>query len=154
LTQSTPSEISTQFIPGIHHAIISEYQTTKEYSQIRKNKNPMRRVLLVATGSLFGKGVENLLIQEQSLEFMGCESDVVKAIEMIKVSKPDVVIVEKDILATDLGHTLRNLLWSCMKLKVIELDPADECISVHSSQQKLVKKVKDLVDVIEQSDSA
>jgi chemotaxis response regulator CheB len=113
----------------------------------------MRRVLLVATSSLFGKGVENLLIQEPCLEFLGCENDVIKAIERVRNVKPDVVIVEKDILSTDCGQTLRNMLWSCTKLKVIELDPADESIHIHSNQLKVVKRVQDLVDVIDHIES-
>ena len=113
----------------------------------------MKRVLLIATQSLFGRGVENLLHQEDNLEFIGCESNVDSALQYVENQELDVVLIEQGILDTQLGHPLQCLLRSRPNLKVIELNPADETICIYSSQHKTVKKVRDLVDVIEQQES-
>jgi DNA-binding NarL/FixJ family response regulator len=111
----------------------------------------MKRVLLIATQSLFGLGVENLLHQEDNLEIIGCESDVDSAMQRVENQELDVVLIELGILETQLGHPLQDLLRSQPNLTVIELNPEDESICIYSSQHKTVKKVRDLVEAIEQS---
>lgn len=111
----------------------------------------MKRVLLVASCTLFGRGVENLLRQEPGLEVLVCEADVSRAIERVKELKPDVVIIEHRTPATDLGNALRRMLRACEKLKIIELDSEDDTISIYSGRQQVIKQVQDLVSAIEQS---
>jgi DNA-binding NarL/FixJ family response regulator len=113
----------------------------------------MKRVLLIATKSLFGRGVENLLHQEDNLELIGCESNVDSAMQRIENQEFDVVLIEKSILDSQLGHPLQCLLRSRPNLKVIELDPSDETICIYSSEYKTVKKVRDLVEVIDNSEN-
>ena len=107
--------------------------------------------MLVASRTLFSRGVENLLRQEPSLEVLVCEADVSRAAERVKELKPDVVIVEHRKPATDLGNALRRMLRTCEKLKIIELDSNDDTISIYSGRQRVIKQVQDLVEVIEQS---
>ncbi len=93
--------------------------------------------------------MENLLQQEKCLEFLGRVIDVSRAIERVKDLKPDVLIIQKSIVETDLGQTLRYMLRSCERIKFIELDPDDETIRTHSSRQQITKHVQDLVETIE-----
>jgi chemotaxis response regulator CheB len=111
----------------------------------------MKRVLLITSCTLFGRGVENLLRQEPGLEVMVCKADVSLAIEQVKELKPDVVIIEHRKPATDLGNALRRMLKACEKLKIIELDAEDNAISIYSGRQQVVKQVQDLVEVIEET---
>jgi len=111
----------------------------------------MKRVLLVASGKLFGRGVENLLRQQPGLEVWGCEADISRVTERVKALQPDVVIIERRKPSTDDGHTLRCMLLACEQLKVIELDPQDDTIWIHSSRQQVFKQVQDLVKAIEQT---
>ena len=100
------------------------------------------------TSTLFGRGVENLLQQEKCLEFLGRVIDVSKVIERVKDLKPDVLIIEKSIVETDLGLTLRYMLRSCDRIRIIELDPEDETICIYSSRRQVIKQVQDLVEII------
>ena len=111
----------------------------------------MKRVLVIASTSLFGQGVENLLRQEPSLEVWACEADMSRAIERVKALQPDVVIIEYPKPATDPEHALRQMLRVGDQLKVIELDPEDDTIWIYSSHQQVFKQVQDLVEAIEQS---
>ncbi|MCJ7550175.1 MAG: hypothetical protein MUQ30_10900 [Anaerolineae bacterium] len=111
----------------------------------------MKRVLLVASGTLFGRGVENLLRQQPGLEVWVCEADMSRATERVKALQPDVVIIERRKPATDLAHALRCMLPACEQFKVIELDPEDDTIWIHSSRQQVFKQVQDLVEAIEQT---
>jgi chemotaxis response regulator CheB len=111
----------------------------------------MKRVLLIASSTLFGRGVENLLRQEPGLEVVGCEVDVSKVIERVRELKPDVVIIERNKTVNDAGNTLGSMLRVCKKLKVIEMDSEDDTISIYSGQQQVIKHVQDLVTVIEAS---
>jgi DNA-binding NarL/FixJ family response regulator len=109
----------------------------------------MKRVLLLTSGTLFGRGVENLLRQQPGLEIWVCEADESRAIESVKALKPDVVITVNRIPPTNPKNTLRSMLQACEKLKIIELDQEDENICIYSSQQQLIKQIQDLVEVIE-----
>jgi chemotaxis response regulator CheB len=111
----------------------------------------MKRVLLIASSTLFGRGVEDLLRQEPGLEVWGCRADVSRAVERVRALQPDVVIIERPNPSTDLGHTLRRVLRACEQLKVIELDPEDDTIWIYSSRQQVFEQVQDLVEAIEQS---
>jgi chemotaxis response regulator CheB len=109
----------------------------------------MKRVLLIASSTLFGRGVENLLQQEEGLDFLGCEVDVNQAMERVKTLKPDVVILERSQAVAELGNVLERILHMFDHLKVIELDPKDDNICIYSGQQQVVKQVQDLLKAIE-----
>ena len=108
----------------------------------------MKRVLLIATSTLFGRGIEILLRQVKSLEYLGLETEEDKVIPRIEKQKPDVVIIEKSISESDFGKSLRQILWSSANLRVIELDLETDTISIHSCSEQLVKQVDDLVQAI------
>ena len=108
----------------------------------------MKRVLLIATSTLFGRGVEHLLLQEPDLEFLGCETDLSRSLERVRALKPDVVIIVNERDANDLGDTLRTALQACGQIRVIELDPEDNAIGIYSGKQQVIKQVQDLVEAI------
>jgi DNA-binding NarL/FixJ family response regulator len=113
----------------------------------------MRRVLLIARRTLFGRGVENLLRQAPGLEVWVCAADEGEALARIEALQPDVVVLEHQEPATDAGHALKHILRANEQLKVIELDPQDDTIWIYSTQQQVFRQVADLVAAIEDTAS-
>jgi DNA-binding NarL/FixJ family response regulator len=111
-------------------------------------RRAIKRVLLIAANTLFGRGVESLLRHEPGLEFLGCETDVSRSAERVQTAKPDVVIIVNESTTSDLGATLRNSLEACGHIRVIELNPDNNAISVYSGQRQIIRQVGDLVEAI------
>jgi DNA-binding NarL/FixJ family response regulator len=111
----------------------------------------MMRVLIVSSSPLFSQGVESLLRQESSLEVMGREVDVDKAMERIRELKPDVVIVDSGDPACGPTPAVMRILREGVGAKVIGLNLQNNTICIYRGEQRVVKEVKDLVEAIEPS---
>ncbi len=109
----------------------------------------MQRVLLIASSTLFSRGLERLLQQEPSLDFLGCEHDLGRAGGRIEALRPDVVIVVKGEMADDLGDTLRAASQRGGQIQVVEVDPEDNAVSIYSGRREVIGRMQDLVTAIE-----
>ena len=114
----------------------------------------MKRIFILSSHPLFGRGVESLLRQETGLEIVGRETDVDKAIERIEELQPDVVIVDSADPAGDSTLVALHILREGVGTKVIGLNLQDNTIGIYRGEQRVVKGVKDLVEAIEQPAAA
>ena len=104
----------------------------------------MKRVLIVSSHPLFGRGVESLLRQETRLDIVGWEADIDKAVERIRELQPDVVILDSGDPTPEVLRILREGLGT----KVIGLNLQDSTMCVYRGEQRVVKRIEDLVEAI------
>ncbi len=117
---------------------------------IQKEAGAMKRIFILSSHLLFGRGVESLLHQETGLEIVGRETDVDKAIERIKELQPDVVIVDSADPAGDPTPAVMRILREEVGTKVIGLNLQDNIVCIYRGEQRVIQGVKDLVEAIEQ----
>ncbi len=110
----------------------------------------MNRVIMLFSHPLFGLGVESLLRQEVGLEIVGRERDTDRAIELIKECRPDVVILDGADPACDPMSVVGRVLSEGAGTRVITLNLQDNTMCVYRGEQRVVKKVEDLVQAIKQ----
>jgi len=104
----------------------------------------MKRVLILSSHPLFGRGVESLLCRETGLEIVGWETEVDKAVEHIRELQPDVVIIDSGDLAPEVLGILREGVGT----KVIGLNLQDSTMCIYRGEQRVVKRIEDLVEAI------
>jgi len=109
----------------------------------------MKRIFIIAGHALLGQGVESLLGREASLEIVGQETDVDKAIERIRELQPDVVIVEDGDPAFDPASFITRIVKEGLGVKVIGLNLDGNTIYIYRGEQQVIKEVEDLVKAIE-----
>jgi len=107
----------------------------------------MKRIFMLSSHPLFSQGVESLLRQETGLEIVGRETNVDKASERIKELRPDVVILDSADLCDPMPVVMR-ILREGVGTKVIGLNLKDNTMHVYRGEQRVVKQVEDLVEVI------
>ncbi|NIN95376.1 MAG: hypothetical protein GTO49_10435 [Anaerolineae bacterium] len=109
-----------------------------------------RRIFVLCKNLLFCRALETLIAAEE-IEVVGIETDGSRAMENIKLLKPEIVVVEtggEDIL---LDNFLPYLLRESPGSKVVGLSLAQNEIDVYYGHQRLVRKAEDLVKVISES---
>jgi len=108
----------------------------------------MKRIFMLSSHPLFSQGVESLLRRETGLEIVGREADADKALERIKELRPDVVILDSADLCDPMPVVMR-IFREGVGAKVISLNLKDNTMHVYRGEQRVVKEVHDLVEVIE-----
>lgn len=108
----------------------------------------MERVFLLSGHSLFGRGVEALLRGEAELEIVGRETNVETAIELIKQLQPDAVVVDSNDREVDLKPVVMRILEKTQGTKIIGLNLEDNTLQVYRGEQRIAKRVEDLVEAI------
>jgi len=108
------------------------------------------RVLLVSEPSLFAEAVEGLLRQEQGLEIVGLETDPEQAVERIKESHPDVVILTDGEAATELEAELLHLVREGFPMRIVEVDRATNTLCIYCGERQSIREVRNLVEAVEQ----
>jgi DNA-binding NarL/FixJ family response regulator len=111
----------------------------------------MKRVFILSSHPLFGRGVESLLCRETGLEIVGWETDVDNAIRRIRELQPDVVILDNADPACDPTPAVMRILREGVGTKVIGLNLQDNTMCIYRGEQRVVKEVTDLVEAIEPS---
>jgi DNA-binding NarL/FixJ family response regulator len=109
---------------------------------------PRARVLVVSGLSLFGEGIEGLLRQEPGLEIVALETDPAQAIERIKETHPDVVVLTDAEAATGLGLELLGMVSEGFHMRLVEVHRATNTLCVYSGEQQPIREVGDLVDAV------
>ena len=104
----------------------------------------MKRVFILSSHPLFGRGVESLLCRETGLEIVGWDTDVDKAVERIRELQPDVVILDSGDPAPEVLGILREGLAT----KVIGLNLQDNTMCIYRGEQRVVKCIEELVEAI------
>jgi len=107
----------------------------------------MQRILIVENESLLGAGIEHLLAGEADLNVVGiARADEAVLLEKIKLSQPDVVILDE---ATCLTNAMKLLahLQDCPKLRVIVVSANDNVVQIFDKQQVLVNQTTDLASL-------
>jgi DNA-binding NarL/FixJ family response regulator len=108
----------------------------------------MKRVFIISSHPLFGRGIESLLCQETGVEILGWETDPDVAVERIKELWPDVVIVDCDDPGSSLTPGVICVLKERLGLRVIGLSLKENRISIYYGEQRIVREVKDLIEAL------
>jgi chemotaxis response regulator CheB len=108
----------------------------------------MKRVFLISDQSLFGSGIESLLVQNTSIEIIGLENDLNVGVEFIKRHKPNVVIINCENPELDIGATLVSVLQEQLGICVVCLELKGNQMYVYRGEQKQVHHLEDLFEVI------
>jgi chemotaxis response regulator CheB len=106
------------------------------------------RVLILSDRSLFGEGIEGLLRQEPGLEIVGLDTDPGKAMQCIRETRPDVVILTDGEAATGIGFELLRLVREGFPMRIVELDLATNSLCIYCGEQETVTEVRDLADAV------
>jgi DNA-binding NarL/FixJ family response regulator len=107
-----------------------------------------RRVLIMDENSLFGDGVEQLLMRHNSIELVGAVSadfDVITTI--VENSSADVLIIN-ELLTKTHAQLIWQLLKTCPKLQIIVLSLEDNQLSVLNNTEVTVTTSADLIATI------
>ncbi len=108
----------------------------------------MPRVFLVCAHAVLTSGVEALLRQEPTVQFLGCEADPGRALEQIRALSPDVVIaVSAQPLAEPL-RTVLSLMAEGRDARVIGLSLADNAACICLCEHRLLASPEDLLAMI------
>ncbi len=109
-------------------------------------------VVILSDKSLFIEGVASRLqqyLQQMTIQFIDPrQPDVItKLIE----AQPSIVLIDSTGSKKAQWCSLHNLIFLLPSLKIIHLDLQQKQVQVITSKQYLVKEVRDLLGVIEQS---
>lgn len=113
----------------------------------------MNSVFLLTSGTVFGNGLECLLRRERGVALVGQETDQAKAIGRIRDLRPDVVIVERDNSDCDSNLALGHLLKAHGVPTIISLSLDSNWMITNCGEQRIVKRVEDLMDMIKASEA-
>ena len=109
----------------------------------------MKRVFILSSHPLFGKGIESLLQWEDGLTIVGHEINPDRAMEQIKALQPDVVIVDCDDAEADQALTIMRLFRQGARPCVIGLNLSDNTISIYHGEQRSVQDVGDFIAAVQ-----
>jgi len=109
----------------------------------------MKRVFIFSNPSLFGQGIEGLLCQESGLDILGWETDLEKAVRRIKEIRPGVVILAGEEGTSDSATAVMRILKEGRGTLVVEVDLETHILHIYGEGRRLVREVKDLMDVIQ-----
>lgn len=108
----------------------------------------MKKVCILSRHALFCKGIEALLSQEAGLEITNWGTDYESVIERIKQYSPDVVIVDSDDLAVDIGPAVIYMLREQLGFCVIGVSLRDNRYSICRGENKEIVHLDDLLKAI------
>ncbi len=107
------------------------------------------RVFILASQSLFAKGVQSLLSGQASIEVVGVASIGPDAFAQAQATDPDVVIIEAG--GDEQSHVVAQVLDAVPEAKVIGLSLEDNRIHTYYQQMKQGRCVEDLFEAIRES---
>ncbi len=108
----------------------------------------MKRLFILSQQSMFGLGIETLLSQNADIEIVGRSTDLNSSLECIKNRRPDIVIVNCDDPEPGLTAVMMDLLRDRLGICVIGLSLQDNQISIFRGENKQVRQVEDLFEVL------
>ena len=114
----------------------------------------MKRIFIVSSHPMFGRGVETLLRKQPGIELVGRDTDVKRAVESIKALRPDVTILDYEATSSDWEYFITSILRERIGCRVIGLNLENNTIFVHRTNKCVVQDVSDLMNVIEDDSSA
>ena len=109
----------------------------------------MTRVFIFCQNALFGEGVANVLRQDARFQIVGSETNEVEGIHQIHALQPDVVIIDGDDPAGDLGPALASILRQSTQASVIGLNLEFNTMCMYHGERRAILRVQDLMEAIE-----
>lgn len=114
----------------------------------------MKKVAVILSEYLIGKGVKSLLSQDTdlivtSIPYNGDEDDGV--IQHIESHEPSVVIIDESLLHENLGNLLFSQLLDFPKLRVLVLSVRDNRVNIYNREEVHVSHSADLISAIKEN---
>jgi hypothetical protein len=106
------------------------------------------RVLVVAEPSLFEEGVEELLRQEPGFEILGRETDSLEIVRLIQEDSLDVLVVIDGQGATGLVRELIRMVQNGFRIRVVEVNRANNTLCHYCGEQEAVRDGRALLDAV------
>lgn len=100
------------------------------------------RIFVLSDHLMFAHGLKSLLGQDGDLQLVGHETDVDRALEVIKSSQPDVVILDGSGSSMH-KLDLKRILLARPGLKVIGLSLNSNNLYIYQATQKVVESILD-----------
>lgn len=108
----------------------------------------MKRVFVLSQQSLFGKGIETLLLEESGIKVIQWGESKTPIYECVRAANPDIVIIDCDDMELDLSSVIRCILREKPTPGIIGLSLEHNEISVYRGEQKEILQMTDLLDII------
>lgn len=97
---------------------------------------------------MFIEGIETLLSQEAGIDIVSQSRDLSDPVEYVQKHCPDVVIFNCDDPEIDLTPAILCIFRERLGICVIGLSLQDNQICIYRGEQKQLRQVEDLLDVI------
>ncbi len=110
----------------------------------------MKRVFIFSRRSLFSYAIKILLDAENTVEVVGWETDMDKALVGIEAQQPDVILIVAKSMADSPIPRGQCFFRTSRTAKVIELYSEDSSVNVYYGEQIVIGDVQDLVRTIEE----
>jgi DNA-binding NarL/FixJ family response regulator len=115
----------------------------------------MKRIFIISNYPLFGRGLQNLLNQQNNIEVVGQETCIERVNDQIKMLHPDIVIFDSD---EPMQASTPGLLYRIMKehsgIKIVGLSLQDNKFRVYGAVHGVVHEVADFLKIIFQEPSS
>ena len=109
----------------------------------------VKRVFVLSRRSIFHEGIETLLSQQEGVEIVGHNTEPDGALECIEKFNSDVVIVNLDDPEPVLSQTVLCILREKQDVSIIWLSLRDNIIRIYRGENKQVRQLEDLLNVIQ-----
>ena len=108
-----------------------------------------KRVFIISSYRMFGLGLESILGQNETIEVVGQDANIDRAIERIDQLAPDVVILDGDEPPYDSMATILAILKAQSIPKIIGLNLQNNDLRIYEARQWVAKSVEDLIAAIQ-----
>lgn len=109
----------------------------------------MKRIFIYSQCSLFSHAIKMLLDAEATVEVVGCERDLDKALTCIEAAQPDVILIVTEGKADESTPKGQRFFTVGHSAKVIELSLEENRVNVYYGEQIVIGDVRDLMRTIE-----
>ncbi len=109
----------------------------------------VKRVFVLSRRSMFHEGIKTLLSQQEGVEIVGHDTEPEGALECIDKFSSDVVIVNLDDPEPVLSQTVLRILREKQDMCIIWLSLQDNIIRIYRGENKQVRQLEDLLNVIQ-----
>lgn len=106
------------------------------------------RVFILYSHGLFARGVQSLLSREQGVEIVGMEREDRKALERIRLLRPDVILVDSGTRRQDSCPIIAEIFREIPDARVISLSLTENGIDVYDKHRITASSPTDLVRAI------
>ena len=104
----------------------------------------MKRVILLSGHSLFGIGIESLLLQEDDIKIVNWDKQLCDLVECTRKNKPDVIIINCDDPIQDFTPAILFALKEKFEMVIIGLSLSHNQATVFRGIQKQIINLEDL----------